>query len=295
LITLFNSFVLNILFFYSFFIPENVTLQNNKDMDFQNVNPLNVRLNLVSGNLLPMTNDDSSFPISWKIYSILIWLLEIVQTCVLVPGCIYVPREKALRDGLIGFVIGIEVTSTVVRIHTCKRLAQQIIGKINEILREMKEDKMMTNIITETIKALEIPFKFYWSSGVMSIILWCSPSFLLAFQRNSFFYVDYRMPVAYAKEPFTTSIFVLGSVIVTVSSAYIFTKKVAVDSYVTTMALLLTAQYKYITLKLSMIFQDRLLQNDSSKSNIKKCYLNRDYYAEKEIKVLCRHHNTVIK
>jgi len=293
LITLFNSFVLNILFFYSSFIPENVTLRNNKGMDFQNVNPLNVRLNLVSGNLLPMTADDSSFPIFWKIYSILIWLLEIVQTCVLVSGCMSVPKEKALKDGLIGLVIGMEVISTVIRIHTCKGLVQQIIRKLNEILRV--EDEMMRSIVTETIKSMEIPLKFYWSAGVTSIILWSSSSFLLAFQKNSFFYVDYRMPVVYSKEPFTTSIFILGSVIVTMSSAYIFTKKVGADSYVINLVLLITAQYKYIALKLSMIFQDRLHQNDRSKSNIEKHYLNRDYYAEKEIKVLCRHHNTVIQ
>jgi len=262
-------------------------------MDFQNVNPLNIRLNLVSGNLLPMTADDSSFPIFWKIYSILVWLLEIVQTCVLISGCISVPKEKALKDGLIGLVVGMEVISTVIRIHTCKGLVQQIIRKLNEILRV--EDEMMKSIVTETIKSMEIPLKFYWTAGVISIILWSSPSFLLAFQRNSFFYVDYRMPVVYSKEPFTTSIFILGSVIVTMSSAYIFTKKVGADSYVINLVLLITAQYKYIALKLSMIFQDRLLQNDRSKFNVEKCYLNRDYYAEKEIKVLCRHHNTVIQ
>ncbi|KAG5308150.1 OR67A protein, partial [Acromyrmex insinuator] len=192
-------------------------------MDFQNVNPLNVRLNMISGNLLPMTADNSSFPIFWKIYSILIWLLEILQTCVLIPGCFFVPKEKALKDA------------------------------------------------------------------------WSSQPFMLVFQRNSFFYIDYKMPVVYTKEPITTSMFVFGSVIVMMSSVYIFTKKVGADSYIINLLLLVTAQYKYIALKLSMIFQDKFLQNDHSKSDTEKCYLNRDDYAEKEIKVLCRHHNTVIQ
>ncbi|XP_011688841.1 PREDICTED: uncharacterized protein LOC105450606 [Wasmannia auropunctata] len=182
-----------------------------------------------------------------------------------------------------------EVLATVLRIHTCRGLVRQLIQKVNDILRV--EDEMMRSIVTETIKSMEIPLKFYWSAGVISIILWSSPPFMLVFQKNSFFYIDYTAPVVYTKEPITTGIFVLGSVIVTMSSVYIFTKKVGVDSYIINLMLLITAQYKYIALKLSMIFQDKLLH---SKSNTKKYHLNRDCYAEKEIKALCRHHNTVI-
>ncbi|XP_077262215.1 uncharacterized protein LOC143897419 isoform X2 [Temnothorax americanus] len=267
------------------------------DMDFQNVNPLNVRLNLVSGNLLPMTADNSSFPIFWKIYSVLVWLLEIVQTCVLVPGCIFVPKEKALKDGLIGIVVTMEVISTIIRIHACRGLVQQLIQKLNDILSV--EDEMMRSIVTTTIKSMEIPLKFYWSAGVTSIVLWSSSPFVVAFQKKFFFYVDYRMPVVYSKEPFTTGIFVFGSIIVLMSSAYIFTKKVGVESYVINVMLLITAQYKYTALKLSMIFQDGLLQSDDySKFNIKKCYLNAEekinYYVEGKIKALCRHHNAII-
>ncbi|XP_071637842.1 uncharacterized protein [Temnothorax longispinosus] len=262
-------------------------------MDFRNVNPLNVRLNLVSGNLLPMTADDSSFPIFWKIYSVLVWFLEIVQLCGLVPGFIFVPIEKVLKDGLVALVITMEVISVIIRIHTCRGLVKQLIQKLNDIMRV--EDEMMRSIVTTTIKSMEIPLKFYWSAGVLSIVLWSSSPFVVAFQKNSFFYVDYRMPVVYSKEPFTTGIFVLGSVIVLVSSAYIFTKKVSADSYIINVMLLITAQYKYTALKLSMIFQDRFLQSDDrSESNTKECYPNADYYAEKEMKALCRHHNMII-
>ncbi|XP_036144270.1 uncharacterized protein LOC118648695 [Monomorium pharaonis] len=262
-------------------------------MDFQNVNPLNVRLNIVSGNLFPMTADDSSFPIFWKIYSILVWLLEIIQTCVLVPGCIFVPKEKALKDGLIGLVITMEVISTVIRIHTCRGLVQQLIQNLNDILR--MDDELMRSIVTTTIKTMEMPFKFYWSAGVMSILLWSGTPLILILQRNSFFYVDYRMPVIYSKEPFSTGIFVLGSVIVMTSSAYIFTKKVSVDSYMINMILLTTAQYKYIALKLSMIFQNKSLPSDQDNADTKKYHLKRDYYIEKKIKALCRHHNMIIQ
>ncbi|XP_028048926.1 uncharacterized protein LOC105832865 [Monomorium pharaonis] len=261
-------------------------------MDFQNVNPINVWLNMVSGNLFPMTAD-SSFSIFWKIYSLLVWLLTILETCVLVLGCIFVPIEKVLKDGLVGLVVFMEMITTVIRIHTCRGLVQQLIQNLNNILR--MDDELMRSIVTTTIKSVEMPLKFYWSAGVMSIILWSGTSLILIFQRNSFFYVDYRMPVAYTKEPFTTSIFVLGSVIIMISSVYIFTKKVSVDSYIINMTLLTTAQYKYIALKLSMIFQDKSLSNDQDESDTKKCHPKRDYYIEKNIKALCRHHNMVIQ
>jgi len=263
-------------------------------MDFQKVNTLNVRLNMMSGNLLPVT-DNSSFSMFWKIYSILILLLIIAHACMIVSGWFIVSKEKILKDGMIGdyVVMIVEVVSTVMRIHTCRGLMQQLIRKLNEILRV--EDEMMRSIVTETIKSMEIPFKFYWSAGVMSVILWSSPSFLLAFQKDSFFYVDYNMPLVIAKEPFTSSIFVLGNVIVMISSMFIFSKKIGMDSYMINLILLLTAQYKYIALKLSMIFQDRSLHSDHSRSNTEKFYVNRDYYAEKEIKILCRHHNMVIQ
>jgi len=37
-------------------------------MYFQNVNSLNVRLNIISGNLLPITSDGLSFHITWRIH-----------------------------------------------------------------------------------------------------------------------------------------------------------------------------------------------------------------------------------
>ncbi|XP_036150968.1 uncharacterized protein LOC118648694 [Monomorium pharaonis] len=211
-------------------------------MDFQSVNPLNVRLNMVS-----------------------------------VPGYFFVPKEKALKDGLIGLVITMEVITTVIRIHTCRGLVQQLIQNLNDILR--MDDELMRNIVITTIKAMEMPLKFYWSAGVMSILLW----------------IDYRMPVIFSKEPFSTGIFVLGSVVMMSSSAYIFTKKVSVDSYMINMILLTTAQYKYVALKLSMIFQNKSLPSDQDKSDTKKCHLKRDYYIEKKIKALCRHHNMIIQ
>ncbi|XP_067207042.1 uncharacterized protein [Linepithema humile] len=262
-------------------------------MDFQSVNPINIRLNLISGNLLPMTADDSSYPTFWKIYSALVWLLELVQTCVLIPGCIMTPKEKALKDGLIGIVVTIEVLSFFIRIYMRKELVLKLIRKLDDILHI--QDEMMKSIVMATLQPMDIPLKFYWTAGVMSIFLWGIGPFPLIFEKNTFFYVEYRMPVVYSKEPISTSVFVLGNVIVMLSSMYIFTKKVGVDSYMIHMILLITAQYRYIALKLSMIFQDfKILENNQNNFNEKEYYNETNYKAEKKIKSLCRHFNAVI-
>ncbi|XP_019700453.1 uncharacterized protein LOC105190819 isoform X2 [Harpegnathos saltator] len=256
-------------------------------MDFESVNPFNVRMNKIAGNLLPMTADRSSFPILWKIYSSLIWLLELIQMIILIPGCMLVPKEKALKDGLIGVAVTLEVLFVVARIHMRRGLVQRIIQRVNEIL--YLDDEMMQSIVTASLKSMEIPLKFYWSAGVMSIVLWSGTPLLMILKKNSFSYVDYRMPVAYGKEPISTGSFVIGSLIVMSSSALIFTKKVAVDTYTIHLILLITAQYRYIASKLSII-----LQNDSSDPAGNKSYPKSNLSAEKEIKAVCRHHNAIV-
>ncbi|EZA61768.1 ObirOr5-A5 [Ooceraea biroi] len=262
-------------------------------MDFQNVNPLNVWINFISGNLFPMTADDTSFSVLWKIYSILLWLLELVQVCMLIPGCILVPKEKALKDGMVGLVVTFEVTFMVTRIHTCKRLMRQLIQSLNDILHA--KDELMRNIVVATLKPMETPLKFYLMAGVLSIIIWSSTPFVLVYQKDVFFYVDFRMPVAYTREPFSTTVFVIGSLVVLMSSIYIFIKKVSVDSYMMHLILMITAQYRYVALKLSMIFQDKVPRDDGNSYNEKKHRLTMDYRAEKDIKALCRHHNTIVQ
>lgn len=263
-------------------------------MDIQNINPLNVRLNMISGNLLPMTAKNSSFPVLWKIYSSLLWLLGLFRISITIPGCIFVPKEKALKDGLVAIVITIEVVFLVVQIYARRRLMQQLIQKLNNLL--CIEDEMMKNVVMATLKPIKIPLIFYWIAGLVSIFIWSGVPFLLVFQRDTFFFVDYRMPIAFTKEPFSTSIFVFGSLIIMTASMYNFTKKVSVDSYMINLILLITAQYKYIALKLSMIFHDEISQFDHNSSN-QKDYSKTNYDAEEQIKIksLCRHHNMVLR
>ncbi|KAF3054469.1 Odorant receptor 328 [Nylanderia fulva] len=263
-------------------------------MDIQKINIFNVRLNKISGNLLPITVDNSSFPVLWKIYSILVWLLELIQTIIIIPGCMYVPKEKALKDGLVAIVVTIEVVFLVVQIHARRKLVQQLFQKLNDILRI--EDEIMKNTIIATMKPMRIPLWFYWMAGLGSIIIWSGVPFMLVFQRRTFFYVDFRMPIAFTKEPFSSGIFVLGSLIIMFSSMYIFTKKVSVDSYMINLILLLTAQYKYIAIKLSMIFHDGALQiNDNDNSNKKKLYFETNFNTDEKMKSLCQHYTAVFR
>jgi len=203
-----------------------------------------------------------------------------------------VPKEKALKDGLVAIVVTIEVVFLVVQIHARRELMQRLIQKLNNLLR--LEDEMMKNAVMATLKPMKTPLRFYWMAGIVSIIIWSGVPFTLIFRRDTFFYVDYRMPIAYTKEPFSTGIFMIGSFSIMISSMYTFTKKVSVDSYMINLILLITGQYKYIALKLSMIFNDDISQTNHDSSNEKKHY-SKNYYTGKQMKSLCQHHNAVIR
>lgn len=260
-------------------------------MDFQKMNPLNVWLNLLSGNLLPMTVN-SSFPIFWKIYSVFVWLLHFTYMGALISGCFCVSIEKALNDGLLSLIVVLEGIFMVARIHAQRELVQQLIQKLNNILHV--EDEAMKRIIATNLKPMEIPFRLYLAGGSLSVFLFCCISFPLAVEKNIFFYEDYKIPVTYSKEPFSTNIFLLGSILLLISNMYVFFKKVGVDMYMIYLVALITAQYQYIAFKLVSIFQDsdhQQYSNSSSRDN----HFKTDFFAEKEIRSLCRHHNSVTR
>lgn len=256
-------------------------------MDFQSINPFNVRLNLISGNVLP-TSSNSSHSIIWKIYSVFVWLLELVYLVTLIVACFLVPIEKALNDGLLVFIVAIEAVFVVTRIHSQTALVQQLIQKLNEALRI--EDENMRNIVITNLKPMEIPFKCYLVFGTFSVSFWCCLSFPIILEKNSFYYVDFRTPNIYSKEPFSVYIFLLGSVITLIINIYIFIKKVSVDVYTTQMISLITSQYQYIALKLVLTFQNNSQQNNSFRENN-----YRDSSKEKELKNICRLYNNVLQ
>ncbi|KAL6259518.1 hypothetical protein P5V15_009435 [Pogonomyrmex californicus] len=260
-------------------------------MNFQSVNSLNVRINALSGNLLPLKPDDSRFPITLKMYSVLVWLIEIIQTIVLIPGLILVPREKALKDGTVVCVVTVEVFFMAARIHSRRQLVNRLIQKINDILRFA--DETMKNVVTTTLQPMDNPLKFYWLSGWMGVFVWAILPFLLIFKKVSFFYEDYRMPAAFSKQPFSFNVFLLGSILILIGNMYIFIKKVGLDVYMIHLVLLITAQYRYIATRLVTIFQDGNPRSEFNES-LQKYSSNVNQRVEKEIILLCRHHNAVV-
>lgn len=262
-----------------------------ENMDFQSINPLNVRINIISGNLLPLSKNDSRFPIMWKMYSIFVWLLEIIQAIVLIPGIIFVPREKALKDGTVTCVVTIEVFFMVMRIQARRKLMNQLIRRLNDIL--CVADETMKNIVTTTLKPMGDPLKFYLLAGWLSVFIWCCLPFLLISEKDAFLYEDYRTPAIFSKQSFSIDVFLVGSVLLLLSNVYIFLKKVGVDIYMIHLVLLITAQYRYISTKLAIIFRDGNPQNEFDDS--RQEYRLKDQWVKKELEALCRHHNSVIQ
>lgn len=260
-------------------------------MNFQNVNLLNVRLNMVSGNLLPMTAD-SPFPIFWRMYGVLVWLLELVRAGGFIPGIMSVSREKVLVDAMTSIVFTTEVIFLNVQIQRHSKLVRRFILELNEILNA--EDEIMKDVVTATTKPIKVLMNLYWIVGLSSLFVWGITPLALVFKKSSFYYEDYRMPVAFCQEPFSTTVFVLGSLVILFGSLYMFLKKAGVDIYMVHLVLLMTAQYRYITTKLAMIFREGGPRNERDNS-AGEYYSRTHSWAEKELNMLCRHHNAMIQ
>jgi len=161
----------------------------------------------------------------------------------------------------------------------------QLIQKLNEILHNA--DETMKNVVTATLEPIKIPLKFYCFAGVIATIGWSSVPFMLVFKKNLFYYEDYRIPVTFSKQPFSLRVFVLGSLFISISTIYLFLKKSSVEVYTMHLILMITAQYRYIALKMEMIFQKKNGSDESHSSAL-------DRRKEKEMRALCRHHRDVL-
>lgn len=258
-------------------------------MNFQSVNILNNRANMLSGNLLPMKSDNSPFPMIWRIHSGFVWLIQLIQTIALIIGVMVVPKEKAIKDGTICIVVTIEAIIMLVPLYMRKKLMRQIIREMNDILRTA--DDTMEDNIKSVLKPIMVPFVMYGMIGVISITLWTIKPILLIFEKNTFFYVDYNLPTAFSTEPFSFSILFWSTVLMTVGSVYLFLKKFSLDVYMIHLVVMLTAQYRYTAVKLMMLFRDPL-DNDRSR---KKYFFTSNQWAEKELQSLCRYQNNVLR
>lgn len=262
-------------------------------MDFQSVNLLNVQINIFSGNLFPMTADDSRFSIGWKIYSTITWLINISMNILFFFGFTKVSKEKVISDGMIGIVILVEVYFIFTRIHACRDLIVQFIKKINDILRV--QDETMKCIVMATLKLTHSPLKFYWMSSMITVTMWTAMPLIMIFRKDSFFYEDYRLPFVITEQPFSNKIFVLGSLCQMISSIIIIMKKAAADIYMMHLVLLMTAQYRYVAVKLRKVFQKKNLQESKIHSRKKLSSEKIDLWTEREMKSIYSRQSTIME
>ncbi|XP_072760419.1 uncharacterized protein [Anoplolepis gracilipes] len=259
-----------------------------KKINFQNVNFLNSRASYISGNLLSLTSDDS-FSIFWRIYRAIVWLIEVIHAIALIIGICVSPKEKALKDGILSVVVLIEASFLLGSIYVRKKLTMQVIQKMNEILRTA--DVMMVDIVKAAVKPIILPFIIYGVVNVISVIIWTIHPIVLVFEKTTFYYVDYNLPAAFSPEPFSIYVLIPSTILMTTGSVYMFLRKYSLDVYMMHLVLMLTAQYRYTAIKLSLLFWNS--QDDSDNSQ-KKCYSMTDQWVEKELKKLCRHQNNVL-
>ncbi|XP_071637847.1 uncharacterized protein [Temnothorax longispinosus] len=259
-------------------------------MDFQSVNLLNMRINLISGNLFPMTTDNSRFPIGWRIYSAVTWLITLAIIAGFCLGFFMVSKEKAISEGMLAIVFIIEIFFMIARIHSHRDLIVQLIQDINDILRV--QDETMRRVVMASLKLMYSPFKYYWVSSVTTTLIWIGMPLTAVFKKSTFFYEDFRLPFAISKQPFSTKIFLSGGLLLMLCSVYVIIKKAAVDIYTLNFVMLMTAQYRYISVKLEEIFRKGNLQGKRDNSEKET---GTDLWAEIEMRAICRHHNTVIR
>ncbi|XP_019888624.1 uncharacterized protein LOC109611258 [Ooceraea biroi] len=260
---------------------------NAEIMDFENVNSMNRQLNLISGNLFPMTAN--GFTIGWRIYSIAVWLLMTVECIAFFSGCAMVPKEKNINNGMTVMLFNVEVFSLITRIHVKRGLIMQFIRGMNDSLRT--RDKIMKRIVMKVVRQMQTPIKFYLLIGQLTMTIWILLPLGEIGKKSFFSYVDYKIPNAISKQPFSAMTFVLGIMLTLFADVYLLTKKLSLDSYVVHMVQLMTAQYQYIALKLAEMFQNGMSENDYKAEN--KHQHEIDQRMKREIRALCLRHNGV--
>lgn len=264
--------------------------QDAKRMDFKNVNLLNSRVNMLSGNLLPIAGDNSRFSVFWRAHSAIVWLIELIHTIALIFGLILSPTEKSLKDGTVCVVVAVEAFFMLSRLYSRRKMIEEMIQKMNDILQDT--DEIMADIVKSAIRPIIKPFIIYGVTSAMSIAIWTVQPVALALEKSTFFYVDYNLPTAFSAEPFSSHVLISSSIFMTIGSVYLFLKKFGVDVYMMHLVLMLTAQYRYIAAKLTILFQDIRNCHDESQN---KYHSAKNRWTKRELRKLCQHQNTVLQ
>ncbi|XP_054016196.1 uncharacterized protein LOC128896758 isoform X2 [Hylaeus anthracinus] len=267
-------------------------------MDFKNLNSFNVLVNTLSTNLLPLTKEKTSLSTLLKVYWILVWTMELVYLTVCILGLLYVPKERALQDSTVNILVSSEVIVMIVYLSNRKGMICALIEKLNNILDT--DDKTLKSTIIQTLKPLEKPLKIYAIASVGTVAVWAALPLIRIFKQSEFHYVDYRIPAALSKEPFSISVFIGGVVLECLGSLYSIARKVSLDLYTMHLILLMTAQYKYLRIEFEKVLRKEVqdcgrLNRLDKDGSLDKMFSKDEEVTRQRLRVLTRHHGAVVE
>ena len=260
-------------------------------MDFRNSNRLNIFVNVLSGNFLPMTSKKTKLPILFKIYSIIVWLIELVYLIACIFGLFCVPREKALKDSTVNLIVLFEIIVLSIYLHNRKDLLRELIGKLNRLI---EDNEMLQEITLSIAKPIVKSLTIYTIANTTAVVVWIALPLLEILRKNEFYYSDYGVPAVISNEPFSTGIFIGGVALQILGAAYTIIRKIGLDLYTMHFIILMTAQYKYLRIKIATIFKQEpeTLHNDIVKRNISS---RNERTISHEMRLLTRHYETVVE
>ncbi|XP_043672327.1 odorant receptor 67c-like isoform X2 [Vespula pensylvanica] len=254
-------------------------------INFQNTNRLNALVNLLSGNVLPVTSDGSELSLLSKLYAISTWIIILIYTSGCVIAIFRVSKEYALRECTVNLIIVVEVFFNIFHMYHQRDLLKRLIDNYN-LLFSMGNDLLKTTVVTY-IGPVEKMLKFYAITEVCTVVFWVSASLVTVFQKEEFVHEDYALPISFSEEPISRNVYIVNVVVEIFGSGYLIFKKVSADIYTLHLILSLTSQYKYMKMKFGMIFRRK---DNSSKSRYQS-----DRVIEKELDSLFRHHSVVVR
>lgn len=111
-------------------------------MNFKSTNKFIVLINLLSGNLLPLSYENSEFHWGWKIYAIILWILEIIYFLLSFVGLFLVPKVEAIQYGTVNMVVSVEVLMLSIYVNCRRNDLKQLIKMINNVLNNSDEKKV---------------------------------------------------------------------------------------------------------------------------------------------------------
>ncbi|XP_076647565.1 uncharacterized protein LOC143356067 isoform X1 [Halictus rubicundus] len=248
--------------------------------NFESVNRWNVFMSMLSGNILPMTSEKTKMPVILKLYVAAIWTIELAYLSACVAGIFYVPKEKALRDSTVNFVVTIDILFLLPILYSNKDSLKKLIRTLNEIFAA--NDKTLRTTVTRLLAPLMRVQQIYIIGSAAALFAWTMLPLIAILHKNQFYCTDYQIPMILAKEPFSVAIFVAGTALQIVGGVITFIRKASLDVYTMHWILLMTAQYKYMELKFISI-----LEKDTA--SMAKGTVSQ------ELRLLTQHHKTVVK